>query len=648
LRVWNAALGINTEGQPNKMALLSGDPNANPKTLKQQDQQRIAVTMDIDPVLLDNLRLPGGPYPEYAGEGDPPWFGNGDRGHEGADPNARPFVPTNIPTPVAQPPDPQSGTLAEVVRPLPKEIYLKGNGEANVRGGKQVGKVRIRWYERYQQANEVVAYWLGRLLGVNIPYSELGPRASDGATVNVMRWVEGTKEEADAVRLAYKGLDTNGQPLKLTMPLEQHQARMREEYSGSRLLDALLGGFDSKGNNFAVTRDAHLVRVDLDRAEPFDAELTIEHIAEQMKKRFEGDGYPKEGIKTDRYRKLDDHVGVTYDEIAKVWESMKTKLLDPKGNLNEQKLAEIAQAYGEHQRKVLETWKHRIRSLDTVLGRVFLPQERLAALDMSEAEFRASDSKKVKEPLFRAAQWMRAAQQSLAQGILAELGLPPDAAYTILKRDTIEAFTDGVLGKMHRNKYDKVLRMDDMARGRFNLATGADVKRVVEALEKQDLFKVKNDKPGQQGKAEGPKEREKVEMGYPRYHAIMKDPVTGLTFEWQIGTKRTTEFFELPGIELGKLTLKEGMTPNIHDIEYDIFKYLQESDKPGYADLAKELGIPEYRKKVAQYAAKTFEGNTVPEAEFRQSLAEFHKEASTILANLIERKGVEFVQDFFH
>jgi hypothetical protein len=247
---------------------------------------------------------------------------------------------------------------------------------------------------------------------------------------------------------------------------------------------------------------------------------------------------------------------------------------------------------------------------------------------------------------------MRAAQQSLAQGILADLGLPTDAAYTILKRETLEAFTDGVLGKVHRNKYEKVWQMDDMARGRFNLATGADVKRVVEALEKQGLFIVKNDKPGQQGKAEGPKEREKVEMGYPRYHAIMKDPVLGITFEWQIGTKRTTDFFELPGIELGELKLKEGMTPNIHDIEYDVFKYLQEKkDDQGkliYADLAKELGIPEFRKRVAEYAAKTFQGDTVPEPEFRKSLAEFHKEASVILKNLIDRKSVEFVQGFFH
>jgi hypothetical protein len=255
-------------------------------------------------------------------------------------------------------------------------------------------------------------------------------------------------------------------------------------------------------------------------------------------------------------------------------------------------------------------------------------------------------NKDAQKELFHAAKWMRASQESLVRGLLADLGLPPEVAYAILKRDTFEAFTDGVLEKLHRKKYKAVAEMDDMARGRINLATGADVKRLVAELEKQGLFVVVNDK--QPGKAQGPKEREGIEMGYPRYHAILKDAKTGFTFEWQIGTQRTTDFFELPGIELGTLKLKEGMKPNIHDIEYDVFKYLQESDKPGYGDLAKELGIPEFRKRVAAYAAKTFEGSTIPEAEFKKSLAEYHKEGSEILAKLIDRKGVEFVQGFFH
>ena len=48
------------------------------------------------------------------------------------------------------------------------------------------------------------------------------------------------------------------------------------------------------------------------------------------------------------------------------------------------------------------------------------------------------------------------------------------------------------------------------------------------------------------------------------------------------------------------LKLKEGMKRNIHDIEYDVFKYLQDKNPT----LAIDLGIPAYRKKVAEYAAR--------------------------------------------
>lgn len=508
--------------------------------------------------------------------------------------------------------------------------------------GEKVGVVKDRWHEPYQKPNDVVAYKLGRWLDVNVPYSERGVRQTDGETISITRHVEGHVNNVDAVRAAKAGTDAASKPLVLNISAEQHQNRLRYEYIGTRLLAGLLGDM---GGNHAVTRDGHLVGLEFEKAQPFDASLMLKDVAEQTRMRFEGEGVSGERAPTDRYRKLDEHVGVTYEQISTVWEAMKAKLLDPKGNLKEQELAEFAAYYGDKKREVLETWKHRIRTLDTVLGRVFLPKKRVAALDMSAEAFHAAKPEQKRE-LFQAARWMRAAQESMAQGLLAELGLSPDAAYTILKRDTFEAFTAGVDEKVHRKKYKTVSEMDDMARGRFNLQTGADVERVVEALEKQGLFEVVNDK--QPGKAQGPKEREKVEMGYPRYHAILKDKTTGFTFEWQIGTQRTTDFFELPGIELGNLKLKEGMKPNIHDIEYDVFKYLQESDKPGYGDLAKELGIPEFRKRVAEYAAKTFEGSTVPEAEFKKSLAEYHAEASKILAALIDRKGVEFVQGFFH
>jgi hypothetical protein len=86
------------------------------------------------------------------------------------------------------------------------------------------------------------------------------------------------------------------------------------------------------------------------------------------------------------------------------------------------------------------------------------------------------------------------------------------------------------------------------------------------------------------------------------------------------------------------------MKPNIHDIEYDVFKYLQDKD----ATLAAELGIPAYRRKVAEYAARTYHSPPMTDAEFAQALKEVHAEGGKILKALLDKKGHEFVQGFFH
>ena len=56
-------------------------------------------------------------------------------------------------------------------------------------------------------------------------------------------------------------------------------------------------------------------------------------------------------------------------------------------------------------------------------------------------------------------------------------------AKSILKRDTLDEFVDGVLGKMTRNKYTKVSQMDDIVRGRFDMADQAGVDKVAAALQ---------------------------------------------------------------------------------------------------------------------------------------------------------------------
>jgi hypothetical protein len=229
----------------------------------------------------------------------------------------------------------------------------------------------------------------------------------------------------------------------------------------------------------------------------------------------------------------------------------------------------------------------------------------------------------------------------MARGMLEDIGVPTDSAYTLLKRDEFDAFRDGVIEKVHRKKYKTVAEMDDIARGRFNVPNGDAVRRLVQVVESQTLFELVD------GKAQGPKDREGVKFGYPRYHTILRDKRTGLTFEWQIGTRMTTQFFEVEGIDVHGLKLKEGMHRNIHDIEYDIFKYLQDKNRP----LADELGIPAYRREVAAFAERTYtETDRITPKEFDSTLAAMHARASAILKALLDhpKGGAAYVQTFFH
>ena len=161
-------------------------------------------------------------------------------------------------------------------------------------------------------------------------------------------------------------------------------------------------------------------------------------------------------------------------------------------------------------------------------------------------------------------------------------------------------------------------------------------------------------------KTEIPKTRAGVENGYPRFHVDVRDPATGIVHEWQIGTKQTTELFEKPGIDVGNLDIPP-QSRNIHDIEYDIFKALDEPKQKEvngelvpsaqtvaeFRQLADAVGIPEFREQVARAAAETG-SKRIPDGKLDREIARLHDQASEILRQLVARKGAPFVEAFLH
>jgi hypothetical protein len=259
------------------------------------------------------------------------------------------------------------------------------------------------------------------------------------------------------------------------------------------------------------------------------------------------------------------------------------------------------------------------------------PAKRMRALGMSGEQY-ASDAAAQAE-LFEAAKRMRDQQNELVQRIHRdELKGRGTLTPSSLKRDNPDELRDAIVHKAKDRKASTIGEIDDIVRGRFDLETPDDVRTVIKGLERDPSF----------DRTQLPQSRENVPHGYPRYHVIMRDPQTGLTHEWQIGTKATTELFEREGIDVGKLVLPARMKKNIHDIEYDIFKKIQKDDLA----LAQQLGIPTYRKDLAEFSARTGL-EPVTAAELDRNIQDLHKRASRILADLLAAKGEDYIKRYF-
>lgn len=131
--------------------------------------------------------------------------------------------------------------------------------------------------------------------------------------------------------------------------------------------------------------------------------------------------------------------------------------------------------------------------------------------------------------------------------------------------------------------------------------------------------------------------------GYPRFHFLLQDPETLVTHEWQIGTKATTDLFETSGIDTGTLKLNPDMHNDLHDIEYDIFKAIQDN----FPETAQKYEIPEFRKQLDQFAGQTGKlGDQTP--NLPETITQFHTQASEILKKLLDEQGAEFIEQFYH
>lgn len=256
-------------------------------------------------------------------------------------------------------------------------------------------------------------------------------------------------------------------------------------------------------------------------------------------------------------------------------------------------------------------------------------------LDMSPDEF--EKNQEAQYQLFTMAKSCRARMQALAEETLNQQLITGGEAKSILKRDSLPEFVKGVVAKCRRNGYTRIGQMDDIVRGRFDLRSNEDVNTVAAALKGQKKYPVAFAVAPQRPQPGGG-------FGYPRWHIIISDPESGLTHEWQIGTKAVTEVFEKGNIRLpAGVELGPGMKPNLHDIEYDIFKGIEKK----YPDVHKRHNLPEFHAKVDALAAEAgLKGEKTP--ELTKKINALHGDAYLHLQKLVDEFGPEWLKQFYH
>jgi hypothetical protein len=211
---------------------------------------------------------------------------------------------------------------------------------------------------------------------------------------------------------------------------------------------------------------------------------------------------------------------------------------------------------------------------------------------------------------------------------------------SIRKREDLAGFINGIIEKCARKDYPILGQMDDIIRGRLNITDGDAVAKTAQAMRDQSAFKVKQ--------VVEPRVTDAGVTRYPRYHIIVEDPATGLTHEWQIGTRATSKLYETEGIkipsELQAAADKLGkhFHTDIHDIEYDIFQTFNKRE-PG---VAAELGIPGFINRVALASQDSMAG--AADTKLGGNIASLHDEANRLLQALVEKKGAEYVAGMFH
>ena len=223
-----------------------------------------------------------------------------------------------------------------------------------------------------------------------------------------------------------------------------------------------------------------------------------------------------------------------------------------------------------------------------------------------DLETSAIDQRRLTEAAFETNQRM----QVISDEISAQFGLPPSkvglkgnkfGVDDVGKLDQDE-FIGKVLEKQRRwGDPEKIGKMTDMSRGRFDVDSFEEATAIADTLERQlnQAFGAEN------------VTRKKLRDVYKRYHILVKDPATGVHHEWQIGTEALTRMIEKVSVMLPDGVVLHGT--DFHVVMYDVLDKLSDPKiraQHGLPDnIADDIGLSGIRKR---YDQLMLEAGTVP------------------------------------
>ena len=182
-------------------------------------------------------------------------------------------------------------------------------------------------------------------------------------------------------------------------------------------------------------------------------------------------------------------------------------------------------------------------------------------------------------------------------------------------RHLLPEFVARISEKVNRKKYTSLSQMHDLSRGRLNLQSAKDIPVLLERMN--------------QFYGDHVVEEIGLRLPYPRWHLTVRDPVSGLVHEWQIGMIKTTRLLETPSVRIPAGVQIAGR-PDFHDVWYVRLSRIEKKDPKMW----EKYKLAEFKNDYDRLLSDTAKMGMI---DFENRYQVLNEHVSTILAEMEQK-----------